>query len=231
MIDKVIVFGTRELSVMNHFYLTNDSPYKVVAFTVDEDYLTEDTLCGLPVVPFEEIEKLYPPTGHQMSILLGYRDVNRLRAQKYNQGKAKGYKLINYVSSKSIIWPGVELGDNCYIYESTIVQPFSAIGNNVVLSAGAIVGHHSHVKDHCFVSAKSTILGCVVVEPYCVLGANTTLTDSITIAQDCFIGAGSIITTDTPARGVYVTKRAELLSKPSNELAPLLTWSRDLKRR
>ncbi len=230
MTNKVIVFGTRELSLMNYFYLTHDSPLEVVAFTTDGAYIEEDTVCGLPVVPFEQVETIYPPTEHQMSILLGYRDVNRLRAQKYSQAKAKGYQLVSYISSKAIVWPGVEIGDNCYIYENAIVQPFVTIGNNVVVSVDGLIGHHSQVKDHCFVAARATILGCSTVEPYCLLGTNATVVDGITIARECIIGAGSIITSDTRERGVYISKPAELLSKPSNELGRLLTWSRDVKR-
>lgn len=230
MTKKVVVFGNAELSVMNCFYLTNDSPFEVVGFTTDEAYITEDKLCGMPVVPFEQVETIYPPAEYQMSILLGFRDVNRLRAEKYSQGKAKGYQLISYISSKATVWPGVEIGENSYIYETSVVQPFAKIGNNVVVSSGSLIAHHSSVRDHCFISAGATILGGVVVEPYCVVGANTTILDRVNVAEEGIIGSGSLITTDTTKKGVYLSKPAQLISRPSNEFSQLLTWSTSLKR-
>jgi sugar O-acyltransferase (sialic acid O-acetyltransferase NeuD family) len=231
MTNKVIVFGNGGLSVVNHFYLTNDSPYQVVAFTVDEEYLKEEAQSGLPIVPFEKVETFYPPTTYLMSILVSFREVNQLRAQKYSQAKSKGYQLINYVSSKAVIWPGSKIGDNCYIYENTIIQPFAMIGNDVVIGPGSIIGHHSHVKDHCFLATRTTILGSVIVDPYCFFGANSTVTDGITVARECIIGAGSLISKDTSKRGVYISKPAQLVSKSSNEIGRLLSWSHDVKRR
>lgn len=229
MTNKVIIFGNAEISVVNHFYLTHDSPYEVVAFTVDESYIREDTLCGLPVVPFENVETLYSPTDHQMSIVLGIRDVNHLRAKKYAEGKKKGYRYINYVSSKAITWPGLNIGDNTYIFENTIVQPFAKIGSNVFVSTGCLVGHNSELKDHCFVSAGVTVLGNVSVGPYCVLGANATVLDGIAVGEECIVGAGALITKNTSNGSVYIGPQAERLSRSSKELAPLLTWSRDAR--
>lgn len=42
--EKVVIFGATEMAAMSHFYLTHDSPYDVVAFTVDRDYIKEETL-------------------------------------------------------------------------------------------------------------------------------------------------------------------------------------------
>ena len=35
--NKVIVFGTNDLAELTHWYLTNDSDYEIVAFTVKTD--------------------------------------------------------------------------------------------------------------------------------------------------------------------------------------------------
>jgi sugar O-acyltransferase (sialic acid O-acetyltransferase NeuD family) len=229
-VNKVIIFGNCELSAVNYFYLTHDSCYEVIAFTTDKAYIKHNTSFGLPVIPFEHIETVYDPAEYQMSILLGFRDMNHLRSNKYMTAKSKGYKLLTYVSSKAIIWPGIQIGENCYIHENAVIQPFAVIGNNVVISAGSLVGHHSYIKDHCFLAANATILGSVIVEPYCVVGANATIMDGITVERECIIGAGSLITKDAREGEFYVGRSAELLSKTSRSLAPLLTWSHDVQR-
>ena len=57
---KVVIFGATYAALLSHFSLTHDSPHEVVAFTVDRDFIKEETLCGLPVVPFEDIEVHLP---------------------------------------------------------------------------------------------------------------------------------------------------------------------------
>ena len=49
-----------------------------------------------------------------------------------------GYELISYVSSKAIVWPSAEIGDNCLIMEGNIIQPYARVGNDVVMWSGAL---------------------------------------------------------------------------------------------
>lgn len=51
---SVIVFGAGTFASLAWFCLTNDSQWKVQAFTVDKECLTQSTHEGLPVVPFED---------------------------------------------------------------------------------------------------------------------------------------------------------------------------------
>ena len=37
------IFGTFDTAELAHYYLTNDSEYEVVAFTINKEYLKEDT--------------------------------------------------------------------------------------------------------------------------------------------------------------------------------------------
>ena len=55
---KVVLYGNRRMATFAQAVLTHDSPYEVVAFTVDDALITETTILGLPVVPFEEVERL-----------------------------------------------------------------------------------------------------------------------------------------------------------------------------
>jgi len=218
MRKKVVLFGTGAIAQVVHYYLINDSDYEVAALTVDKDYLKEQRLFGLPVVPFEDVERYYPPEKFAMFIAISYRQVNKLRAQRYYDAKKKGYSLISYVSPKSVVWPNVKIGDNCFIFENQTIQPFVKIGNNVIIWSGNHIGHHTVIKDHCFISSHVVISGNVIIEPYCFLGVNSTIRDGITIARECVIGAGAIILEATKEKGVYVTSAAKLHPLDSSEL-------------
>lgn len=209
--EKIVIFGVGEIASVAHFYITHDSPYEVVAFTVDKEFIKEKELHGLPVVPFDDIEIIYPPDKFKMFVPISYSGVNKLRAEKYYQAKDKGYQLISYISSKATTWPGLDVGDNCFIFENNVIQPFVKIGNNVILWSGNHIGHHTIIKDHCFITSHVVISGHVTVEPYCFFGVNSTIRDNITIAKECVIGAGALITKDTQEKGVYYGPAANIL--------------------
>jgi sugar O-acyltransferase (sialic acid O-acetyltransferase NeuD family) len=217
---KVVLFGNGEVASVAYAYLTHDSPHDVVAFTIDRDSLGEGPhqLFDLPVVPFEDVDRLFPPSAHAMFVSVSYRKINKLRAEKYNQAKAKGYELISYVNSKALTWPDLKVGDNCFIMEENVIQPFVEIGNDVIMWSGNHIGHHTVIKDHCFVASHVVISGHVTVEPYCFFGVNATIRDGITIARECVIGAGALILKPTQEREVYVGNQATLLPRTSDQL-------------
>ena len=221
---KAVVFGNSVFAEHIYYLLTQDSPYEVAAFTVDGPYIKEDKLFGLPVVPFEKVESLYPPTEYKMSVAVSFQKVNRLREEKYFQAKAKGYQLINYLNSRISSLPGLEIGDNCLILENCIIGAHVRIGNNVIVASAAIVGHHAVLKDHCFVSPGAVILGGVTVGEYSLIGANATIKEEVKIARESIIGSGASITRNTLEGGVYINPPPELFPKRSDELRTWLTW-------
>jgi len=110
MSNKIVIFGTGSFGEVAHFYFTKDSNYEVVAFTVNQDHIKEDKFLGLPVVPFENIENYFPPDKFKMFIAAGYRKVNQIRANIYNEAKRRGYFWVTYISSKCTCWTD-KIGD------------------------------------------------------------------------------------------------------------------------
>jgi sugar O-acyltransferase (sialic acid O-acetyltransferase NeuD family) len=220
--EKVVIFGTSSLALLSHFCLTHDSPYEVVGFTVDQSFIKEKELHGLPVVPFENIESVYPPDSCKMLVAILANRINKTRAEKYQQAKEKGYSFISYVSTKAVTWPGLAVGENCFIGEGSIVRPFLEIGNDVMIMAGTFIGHNSVIKDHSFIASRAVLLGAVTIEPYCCIGANATILDGVTVAKECVIGAGAVIHENTTERGVYRVNPPTLLPLSSDKLENIL---------
>jgi sugar O-acyltransferase (sialic acid O-acetyltransferase NeuD family) len=211
----IVLFGNGANASVAYVYFTSDSPHRVVAFTVDKTYMAEPALYGLPVVPFEEVAQHFPPTQCAMHIPINYKGMNKLRAKKYSEAKGQGYTLVSYINSRVSVYPGLAVGDNCFILDHNVLQPFVQIGNNVVLGCGNHIGHHTIIKDHCFLAAQVTIAGHVTVEPYCFFGVNSTVGDDVTVAEGCVIGAGALILRDTQVKGMYVARQAQLLPIPA----------------
>lgn len=218
MPERLVIFGADSQAKLAHYYFTGDSDFEVVAFTVDRDYLRDDTFCGLPVVAFDDIRSQYSPDDHAMFVAIGYTGMNRLRAEKYEQAKQLGYRLPSYVSSRCSFLTDNPPGDNCLILEDNTVQPFVTIGNNVTLWSGNHIGHDVWIGDHAFVTSHVVVSGFTRIGPYSFLGVNATLRDDITIGASSLIGAGAVIMKDTEPYSVYVPPRPTKVSARSDEV-------------
>lgn len=206
---KIVIFGNGEIAEVCYFYFKHDSDYEVVAFTVDEDYISDDSLLGLPVVPFEKVESLYPPSDYAAYVAIGFSKRNRVRQQKYEEVKAKGYSLVSYVSSKATVWPGLKVGENSFIFEDNTIQPFTEIGDNTILWSGNHIGHHTTIGSHCFITSHVVVSGGVDVGNNCFIGVNATLRDHIAIGAFSIIGAGALILENTAENSVYPAQGTE----------------------
>ena len=200
---KIIIFGIEDFAELAHYYLENDSNHEVVAFSVNEKYLPENkTFCGLPIVAFENIEELYLPVDYKFFAPMSPNKMNRLREQAYLAIKAKGYRLISYISSKATLF-GNKIGDNCFILEDNTIQPFTTIGNNVILWSGNHIGNHSVINNHIMFTSHVVLSGHCVVEDYCTLGVNATIRDGITLSKGTFVAMAASIIKSTEEWGMY----------------------------
>jgi sugar O-acyltransferase (sialic acid O-acetyltransferase NeuD family) len=202
-VAKVVVFGVSQWAELAHFYLTHDSPHEVVAFTVDREYLGANQFKGLPVVPYDEVDRHYPPHEFNMFIPMSFKKMNHVRADKYDDAIKRGYTLISYVSSKATTFPGFTCGDNCFILEDNTIQPFVTIGNDVVMWSGNHIGHHTVIKDHVTITSHVVISGCCTVEPFCFLGVNATVRDETVVERETLVGMSTVIAKDTKEFEVY----------------------------
>ncbi|MEK8180238.1 acetyltransferase [Flavobacterium buctense] len=215
---KVIIFGIQDFAELAHYYLENDSEHEVVAFSVHQQYIPEPPFFhGLPIVAFEAVEKEYAPGDFQFFAPMAPQEMNRLRESIYNAIKAKGYKLISYVSSKATLFHN-PIGDNCFILENNTIQPFTTIGNNVVLWSGNHIGHHSVIKDHVMFTSQVVLSGHCVVESYATLGVNATIRDGITIAEGTFVAMAASIIKNTEPWSMYKGNPAVKSEKSTKSL-------------
>jgi sugar O-acyltransferase (sialic acid O-acetyltransferase NeuD family) len=202
----VIIFGTGDFGRIAFSYLDADSPHRVVAYTVHADFLDQDSLHGLPVVPFEELTERHPPGSVALLVAAGFSKVNEVRASIYSECRELGYGFITYKSTKAMVWDGVPVGENSFLFEANVVQPGVTIGSNVVLWSGNHIGHDSVIEDHCFIASHAVVSGNCKIGHHCFVGVNATFRDGVTVAPRCVIGAGAIVMKDTQEGEVYSTR-------------------------
>ena len=215
--DKIVIVGAGEFAEIAYEYFTYDSPYEVVAFSVEKNFLERNELFGLPVVPFEELENLYDPAKYKVFVAVTYTQLNRIRTRLYKEAKKKGFSVVSYVSSRAFVWRNVEIGENCFIFENNVIQYCVKVGNNVIMWSGNHVGHRSTIKDNGFISSHVVVSGYCEVGENSFLGVNSCIADYLKIGKDCIIGAGAVVVKDTEEGKVYVGSPAKPTGKSSFE--------------
>ncbi len=214
MNEKIIIIGDGEFAEIAYEYFTYDSTYEVAAFAVEKEYLTKDSLFGLPVVELNQVNSLYPPDKYKAYVAITFTKMNRVRTRLYNSMKDKGYTLVSYVSSKAFVWRNAVIGENSFIFEDNTIQYHVNIGNNVVLWSGNHIGHRTKIGDNCFLTSHVVVSGYCNVGDYTFIGVNTTIGDNVNIPKDCVIAAGSTVIKSLPDSGkIYMGSPAKAQEK------------------
>jgi sugar O-acyltransferase (sialic acid O-acetyltransferase NeuD family) len=195
----LILIGDSAFAEVAFQYFSHDSPYEVVAFSVERAYMKRETLFDRPIVPFEGLAERYDPATHAFFAAIVYTDRNRLRRRLYEAAKDKGFRPASYISPQAFVWAGATIGEHCFVFEHNVVQPFTSIGDNVILWSGNHIGHHASIGAHCFLASQVVVSGFVHVGDSCFLGINASIGNNVSIGANSIIGAGALVLRDVPA--------------------------------
>jgi sugar O-acyltransferase (sialic acid O-acetyltransferase NeuD family) len=198
-------------------HLRADSTLEVIAFSAERKYITKSGYSGLPVVPFEDLERHYSPSDCSLLVAVSFVGLNRTRTRLYREGKEKGFSFASYISSRSAVFKNAKIGENCVVHEGAILEIDSQVGNNVHIAGGAMISHESRVADNSYIGPRAVVAGESEIGENSILGVNCTVIDSVKIARDCVIGAGAVVLKDTEPGRIYVGNPAKPLAKTSYE--------------
>lgn len=202
----LVIFGTGNVARMAHFYFSQDSRYRVVAFTALMEHMPgpDAVMPGqLPLVPFEELGGVYSPLQAEMFVAIGYHQANRTRESRIRQCQDAGYTLASYLCSKAIHWGDTKLGQNVLVMEGAILQPDITLEDGVMIGRGSSIGHDTVLETCAFVANQVALCGYNRVGARSFIGSNSTIADGIAIAADNLIGAHSFIKTNTREGDVF----------------------------
>lgn len=224
MNKKLIIFGLSNIAECAYEYFAHDSDYEVCAFCVDKSYIKYGQIehFGLPIIAFEDVLNFYSPQDYSFFVAITSRALNRLRTQKVQAVKDKGYSLASYISSRAFVWPNVKIGEHVCIQEHNTVQPFVEIGNNVVLWAGNHIGHNTVIEDNCFIASHVVISGDCRIGKNSFIGVNAAIANNVTIGRDNFIGMGVSILRDTEEDKIYKPAKSEQVGLSAKKFTKVL---------
>ena len=210
---RLVIVGTGVRAAIACECFRHDSPYEVAAVSADAPSPADDTHCGLPVVPFDDLATTCPPGRYLAFVAASPAGGNRVRRQLYDKVKSAGYSCVSYVSSRAFAARSARLGENTFVHEGAAVQHGVRIGNNVVVESGTCVGHSTVIEDDCFIGLHVAITGFCRIGRGSFLGANSCLADANQVAEGCVISPGTVIFKDTEPGQVY-------MGNPARRAAP-----------
>ena len=213
---KVVIFGVSDFASQVSFYLKNDSDFEIVAYTVDAEYNKSKTFLDLPVVDFEEVHTIFPPSEYAMFVAIGYHKLNSTREIKFNEAKAKGYQLISYICSRNSYWNDLEVGENSFIMEGNIFMQNVKIADNVIVAIGNKIGHDSIIEENCFITSNVMMGGFCTIKKNSFIGLSAVIKDKTIIGERNILGAGSILLKDTKNDSSFLTKSTPLTPDPNH---------------
>lgn len=193
MTHNLLIVGAGEFADIAYEYFTVDSPYTVVGFAIDREFLNETQKFGLPVVALDEAAQHFDPAQTQAHVAVTSTKLNRVRAELMEKTRAEGYALANFVSPRAMVWRTANLGENVFIFENNVVQHGVTIEDGCVLWSGNHIGHQTRIEAHCFLSSHVVISGYCRIGARSFIGVNATFADNVSIGADSVVGMASAV--------------------------------------
>ena len=213
--QKTVIYGAGQLTKILLCEVEKNGLLDPAVLTVDEAYRQSDEAWGLPLLSFERIEESYSPAEYNMLIVCGSM-ATRSRERMYREAKAKGYRLLNYISPAANLENEITMGDNNLIFGGAEIGFDGVMGCNNIIRHKVYLGHDFRMGDHNVLSVGCTIGGFSRIGSRCFFGFSVTAGPQRTFGDDCLIGMGSVVTKDIESGSKALGNPARVVSRQTD---------------
>lgn len=188
----MIIFGTSMFSKMMKWYVENDTAEKVEAFTVEREYMAAPEFCGLPVIAFEELDRMFCRDEISILVACGYHSMNDIRKKIFALCRNHGYAVCEFIHS-SVDLKNTRRGEGNIILENVSFMPFVQIGSGNIFIPDVLVGHDNCIGDYNYFSSGSVLSGACTIGNNNFIGSGAVFRDQVHIGSYNLVGAGSYV--------------------------------------
>lgn len=212
--NEIIIFGTGLLSEVVTEYFENFSSYNIHGYMHDSEKKISNFL-KKPVYHYSQIDEL---KDKSFFIAVGYRNMNTIRENIFNNLKKKKVKFVNFIHPNVKVFKSSNIGENVMILENNTIQPYVKISSNTFIWSSNHIGHHTIIDKNVFISSNVVVAGNCFIGKNSFLGINSSISDSTIIGESNFIGPNSLVKKKTGSNDCFIPKSTELNKIKSNKL-------------
>lgn len=208
-----IIFGNTHFAERIYKHIYQEGVHNVIAFTQESRFMQQKELCGLSVVPFEDLRSTIKE-DFSIIIAIGYSNMNKVRSSIYDLVKSHEFAVGSYVSSNSSVYS--EVSEGTLVFPGTMIGTDVKMGKCNVFEPCVLMGHDNNIGDFNFFAGGSTFGGYVNIGSNCFVGMNATLKNEISIADYTLVGQSSnVLKSVNCAYSVVAGNPAKLFEKSS----------------
>ena len=211
------IFGNTQYSYMIAKSISEFNGDKILAFTVDQRYISDCYFHEYPVIPFEEIESYISVDDVEFVIGIGYKAMNSVREAIYNRIKRKNYRIGSFIHPNSIIETS-SIGEGNIILSGAYIGRNAIVGNANIFWNNCNISHDANIGDFNYFAPSAVLGGFVNIGSKCFFGLGCIVKHGLSISDSTLIGAGAYIDTNTSPYDVYVPARSSKLNYKSSEM-------------
>lgn len=210
---EIVLFGIGPISRTIFYACRQSGQFQIAGFTADRTYITEKTLCGLPIVPFEEVHQHYRPESYDMLVVnVGSVAGTISRKTMFLRAKEKGYRLVNYIDHKASVADDVVMGENNIVMFGAHVGPSGKMADNNFVRENMYLGHDCQMGSHNFLGPGCNIGGFCQIGDLNFIGMGSTVINTLEIGTHNLIGAGALVIKPIDSFGKYVGNPARWIA-------------------
>ncbi|MBR3397300.1 MAG: acetyltransferase [Lachnospiraceae bacterium] len=215
---QLIIFGNGDFARLLKYYIDEDDDREVRCFTVNASDIRDVFFEGLPVVPFEDIEKKYSAEEYEILLGIGNVHMNDTRKRIFEECNNKGFNVASFIHSSSKIH-NLEMGEGTIILEDCLFYPFAKIGKGNLFWDHVLVSHDCEIGDFNTFSGSADMAGYVKVGNNGYFGKQCLLNDGIVVGDYVLVGACAYVKRNLKDYEVVVPPRSSVLeNKKSTDL-------------
>ena len=213
-LTHLIINGTTRFSSMIASLIELEGIAKIVAFTTKRSLITDESIDGKRVVPFEDLCSVFDKNTHFILNTIGYSKMNTIRERVNRDIEQLGFRPFSYISKRAFVSvePDDLLSKGCIIMPNAFVGTNVIIGESVVIYNNCSLTHDIVIEDNSFIASGCVIGGNVVIGRNSFVGMNSTIKNRVHLAPFSLVGCGSnVIKSIDEEKRVIVGNPARIL--------------------
>ncbi len=206
----LFIFGMGEFADILFEKLKYDN-VEIEGFTVDREYARCNEYAGKKVIPFEDIDSLYPSgqIGFYLGVI-GKHNMFAYRKQVFDRICSCGYIPCNYISPQAGVYTD-EIGLGNVIMENVVIEKHCKIGDGNIIWPNVVLPHHNKVGSFNNLSPSASFSGYAEVGNQCFIGNNAVLNNHAIVHDCALVGAGAFVQHELVEEAVLVANRSYVL--------------------